>query len=385
MLQSVAVVILNGFTPFELGVLCEVFGVDRTDDGLPAYDFAVVAGEPAPLTSAAGFTVSTPHGLDRLAEADLVAVAAVSDSQLEAYSSGQFPAPLIDALRATVDRGARVLSVCNGAFVLGAAGLLDGRRCTTHWRHAPALARQHPTAMVNPEVLYVDEDPVITSAGTAAGIDACLHLVRKEQGTRVANGIARRMVIPPHREGGQAQYVDRPVPVPACDTLGEVISWMQRHLGEPVTVHQLAARARMSERTFARRFVQETGTTPVRWLTGQRILLAQELLEETTQTVDVIADRTGFGNAAALRHHFRAWRGTTPQAYRRAFSPDAIRAAPDAPDATPETPDAPEATPALSPVALGPSPAVYTPSRSLAAAYPAAYSSSGTKTVGMAG
>jgi transcriptional regulator GlxA family with amidase domain len=388
MLHNVAVVILNGFTPFELGVVSEVFGVDRTDDGLPAYDFAVVSGEtvttagaPAPLTSSVGFTVATPYGLERLQEADLVVVSAVGDGHLQAYTASQFPAPLVDALRATVKRGARVLSVCNGAFVLGAAGLLDGRHCTTHWRHAHDLAREHPSAIVNPDVLYVDEDPVITSAGTAAGIDACLHLVRKEQGTRVANGIARRMVIPPHREGGQAQYVDRPVPVPACDTLGEVISWMQRHLGEPVTVHQLAARARMSERTFARRFVQETGTTPVRWLTGQRILLAQELLEETTQTVDVIADRTGFGNAAALRHHFRAWRGTTPQAYRRAFSPDAIPAAP----AAPADLDAPDATPALSPVALGPSPAVYTPSRSLAAAYSAAYSSSGTKTVGMAG
>jgi transcriptional regulator GlxA family with amidase domain len=328
MLKNVAVVILNGFTPFELGVLCEVFGVDRTDDGLPAYDFAVVsgeavtgAGEPAPLTSSTGFTVSTPYGLDRLREADLVAVSAVGDSNLQAYTSSQFPAPLIDALRATVDRGARVLSVCNGAFVLGAAGLLDGRHCTTHWRHAPDLAREHPSAIVNPDVLYVDEDPVITSAGTAAGIDACLHLVRKEQGSRVANGIARRMVIPPHRDGGQAQYVDQPVAMPACDTLGEVISWMQRHLGEPVTIRQLATRARMSERTFARRFVQETGTTPLRWLTGQRILLAQELLEETTETVDVIADRTGFGNAATLRHHFRAWRGTTPQAYRHAFRP----------------------------------------------------------------
>jgi transcriptional regulator GlxA family with amidase domain len=365
MLANVAVVIMNGFTPFELGVLCEVFGVDRTDDGLPAYDFAVVSGEatvsggaavpsqaalpgtatgpgeslvpgraagPAPLTSAAGFTVSTPHGLDRLAEADLVAVAAVSDDQIGTPASGPFPAPLTEALRASVDRGARVLSVCTGAFVLGAAGLLDGRRCTTHWRHAPALARQHPSAIVNPDVLYVDEDPVITSAGTAAGIDACLHLVRKEQGSRVANGIARRMVIPPHRDGGQAQYVDRPVAMPACDTLAEVISWMQRHLGEPVTIHQLATRARMSERTFARRFVQETGITPLRWLTGQRILLAQELLEETAETVDVIADRAGFGNAATLRHHFRAWRGTTPQAYRRAFSPDAI---PDHPAAIP--------------------------------------------------
>ena len=187
-----------------------------------------------------GFTVSTPYGLERLQEADLVAVSAVGDGHLQTYTSSQFPAPLIDALRATVDRGARVLSVCNGAFVLGAAGLLDGRHCTTHWRHAPDLAREHPSAIVNPDVLYVDEDPVITSAGTAAGIDACLHLVRKEQGSRVANGIARRMVIPPHRDGGQAQYVDRPVAVPACDTLGEVISWMQRHLGEPVTVRQLA-------------------------------------------------------------------------------------------------------------------------------------------------
>lgn len=361
MLQNIAVVILNGFTPFELGVLCEVFGVDRTDDGLPAYDFAVVAGEPAPLSSSAGFTVSTPYGLDRLKEADLVAVAAVCDERLEAYTSGQFPAPLIDALRATVDRGARVLSVCNGAFVLGAAGLLDGRRCTTHWRQAPALAREHPSAIVNPDVLYVDEDPVITSAGTAAGIDACLHLVRKEQGSRVANGIARRMVIPPHRDGGQAQYVDRPVALPACDTLGEVISWMQRHLGEPITVRQLAVRARMSDRTFARRFVQETGATPMRWLTGQRILLAQELLEETAETVDVIADRAGFGNAAALRHHFRAWRGTTPQAYRRAFSPDAI----------PDTPEGILASRDASPVTLGPSPAAYTPSRSLVAASPA--------------
>jgi transcriptional regulator GlxA family with amidase domain len=320
MLRNVAVVIMNGFTPFELGVVCEVFGVDRTDDGLPAYDFAVVAGEPGPLRSEAGFTLQTPFGLDRLTAADLVVVSAVSDRSV--YGAPQFPSPLINALRATVARGSRVLSVCTGAFALGAAGLLDGRQCTTHWRHAGELARQHPSADVNPAVLYVDEDPVITSAGTAAGIDACLHLVRKEQGSRVANGIARRMVVPPHRDGGQAQYVDRPLAMPSGDTLAEVIGWMQRHLADPVTIRQLARRARMSERTFARRFVQETGTTPLRWLTGQRILLAQELLEETDAGLDLIAERTGFGNAATLRHHFRAWRGTTPQAYRRAFCPD---------------------------------------------------------------
>ena len=328
MLHNVAVVILNGFTPFELGVVSEVFGVDRTDDGLPAYDFAVVSGEtvttagaPAPLTSSVGFTVATPYGLERLQEADLVVVSAVGDGHLQAYTASQFPAPLVDALRATVMRGARVLSVCNGAFVLGAAGLLDGRHCTTHWRHAHDLAREHPSAIVNPDVLYVDEDPIITSAGTAAGIDACLHLVRKEQGTRVANGIARRMVVPPHRDGGQAQYIHRPV-APTCgggSTLRDLLEWLQANLGEQLTVRQLAARANMSERTLARRFVQDTGTTPQRWLIGQRILLAQQLLEETDETVDAIATHAGFGTATALRHHFRAWRGTTPNAYRHLF------------------------------------------------------------------
>jgi transcriptional regulator GlxA family with amidase domain len=315
-LRNVAVVVLDGFAPFELGVACEVFGVDRTEDGLPAYDFAVVAGEPGPLRSDVGFTLQTSAGLDRLAAADLVIVPAPSD---ERCARADWPEPLLAALRDVVARGGQVLSVCTGAFVLGAAGLLDGRACTTHWRQAGSLAAMYPEAKVDPAVLYVDEDRVITSAGTAAGIDACLYLVRKEQGGAVANAIARRMVVPPHRDGGQAQYVERPVGPQACDTLAEVIEWMQRNLDQQVSIRELASLAAMSPRTFARRFVQETGTTPQRWLIGQRLLLAEQLLEETQETVDVIADRTGFGNATALRHHFRTWRATTPQAYRRTF------------------------------------------------------------------
>ena len=351
MLRNVAVVVVHGFLPFEFGTICEVFGVDRADDGLPSYDFAVVAGEPAPLRAHNDFTIQPSCGLERLEEADLIALPAVGDDRLcisatpktpkipetlKAQKSRilrpgplagpdaprEFPEDLLRALRRAVDRGARVLSVCSGAFILGEAGLLDGRRCTTHWRNAEELARRYPAAKVDPDVLYVDDDPVITSAGTAAGIDACLYLVRKEQGSRVANGIARRMVVPPHRDGGQAQYVDQPV-APSCDgALRDLLEWLLAHLDQPITVRQLAARANMSERTFARRFVQDTGTTPQRWLIGQRILLAQQLLEESDETVDVIADRTGFGNATALRHHFRAWRGTTPHAYRRLFRGD---------------------------------------------------------------
>ncbi len=316
MLKDVAVVVLDGFTPFELGVVCEVFGTDRTDEGLPGYDFAVVAGEPGPLRSEAGFTLQTSFGLDRLESADLIAVPASGDSRCR---RDDWPEPLLDALRRAVDRGSRVLSVCTGAFALGAAGLLDGRACTTHWRHSERLAALYPAAKVDSSVLYIDADPVITSAGTAAGIDACLYLLRKEHGSRVANAVARRMVVPPHRDGGQAQFVDRPVAELACDTLGEVIEWMQRNVDRIMTVDRLAGLAAMSPRTFARRFVQETGTTPQRWLIGQRILLAQQLLEETDETVDVIAERAGFGNAATFRHHFRAWRATTPHAYRRTF------------------------------------------------------------------
>ncbi|WP_406725574.1 helix-turn-helix domain-containing protein [Streptomyces sp. GD-15H] len=314
MLRNVAAVLLDGVNPFELGVVCEVFGVDRSDDGLPVYDFAVASAEGPALRSNTGFSLQVEHGLERLETADLITVPAGS-----CYETRDFPPDLLDALRRGVDRGARVLSVCSGVFVLAAAGLLDGRRAAAHWRHADALTRLYPHLTVEPDVLYVDEDPVITSAGTAAGIDACLHLVRKEQGFAVANRIARRMVVPPHRDGGQAQYIERPLPRSGGDTVSEVLVWMERHLNEEVTVEQLAARAHMSPRTFARRFQQETGTTPYRWILRQRVLLAQQLLEGTDETVDAIAGRTGFGNAAALRHHFVRTVGTTPNAYRRTF------------------------------------------------------------------
>src|SRR5690349_18889476 len=228
-LQNVAFVVLDRFPSFEFGLVCEVFGVDRTDDGLPGYDFAVVAVEDCPLRSEHGLTLAGADGIERLAAADLVVVNAI-DAQLRQGVPGEFPVPLLDTLRAAVARGAQVLSVCTGAFVLAAAGLLDGRRCTTHWMHAADLARYCPSAKVDPDVLYVDDDPVITSAGSAAGIDACLYLVRKEQGSRIANGIARRMVVPPHRDGGQAQYVDQPV-APSCDgALRDLLEWLLAHL-----------------------------------------------------------------------------------------------------------------------------------------------------------
>ncbi|MEV7640866.1 helix-turn-helix domain-containing protein [Streptomyces rubiginosohelvolus] len=314
MLKNVAVLLLDEVHPFELGVLCEVFGLDRSEEGLPVHDFAVVSAEGPELRTHAGFTISTPHGLDRLEEADLIAVPATGNVMAKTH-----PEAALSALRRAVERGARVLSVCSGAYVLGAAGLLDGRRCTTHWRHAADLARRYPKAIVEPDVLYVDEGPVITSAGTAAGIDACLHLVRQEYGQDAANTIARRMVVPPHRDGGQAQYIDRPLPRNACDTVGGTLAWMEQHLDQEMTVEQLAAQAHMSPRTFARRFQQETGTTPYRWLLRQRVLLAQHLLETSDQTIDTIAGQTGFGTAATLRHQFVRTLGTTPNAYRRTF------------------------------------------------------------------
>ena len=312
-LSDVAVAVCDGVSVFELGVVCEVFGVDRTDAGLPGYDFAVCAAEPPPLRSGGGFAVLPAYGLDRLRTAALVAVPHWRSPDERP------PEPLLDALRDVVARGGRVMSVCSGAFVLAAAGLLDGRRATTHWRYAAALAARYPLVDVDPNVLYVDAGPVLTSAGTAAGIDLCLHLVREEHGGAVANAVARRMVVPPHRDGGQAQYVDTPVPLPRRDDLGDVLEWAVEHLDEPLSVDALAARALMSPRTFARRFRAVTGTTPYAWLLHQRTLHAQRLLEAGL-SVEEVARRSGFGSAATLREHFARIRGTSPRAYQRTFA-----------------------------------------------------------------
>lgn len=314
-LRRVAVLAVDGIAPFELGVLCEVFGMDRSEDGLPVYDFAVCGVKAGKIRTSAGFDLVVEHDLGTLARADLVAVPAHSG----AADGANVPKAALAALRAAHARGAMVMSVCSGAFMLGAAGLLDGRRCTTHWRLSAELAAAYPAACLEPDVLYVEDDGVFTSAGTAAGIDLCLHIVRECDGSAVANSIARRMVVPPHRDGGQAQFIDTPLPEPSGGSLQDVLVWMGEHLDAELSIEQLSARALMSTRTFARRFRAETGTTPHRWLTGQRVLRAQQLLEDTDEPIERIASACGFGTAAALRHHFTQWRGTTPMAFRRTF------------------------------------------------------------------
>jgi len=313
MLRKVAVAALEGVAPFELGVLCEVFGTDRSDDGFPTYEFTICSPGGRPVRSSSGFTI-TPHAdLSPLEDADLVAVPAHP-------VDGPMPTRLGAALRRAVERGAYVLSVCSGAFVLGEAGVLDGRHCTTHWRYTDELARRHPLATVHLNSLYVEDGTVLTSAGTAAGIDCCLHLVRREHGSAIATKLARRMVVPPHRSGGQAQYVDAPLPrTPEAPTLEPVLSWLVTNLHRTTSVEDLAQRAHMAPRTFARRFRAETGTTPHDWVTAQRILLARRLLEDTDLSVDAVAGRSGFGDAAALRHHFSRRVGATPHAYRSTF------------------------------------------------------------------
>ena len=311
--RSVAVLGSAGLSAFELGVACEVFGTDRSDRGIPLWDFALCLDAPGPLPTRSGFTVDSPYGLDRLAAADLVIVP--NWPQLER----PVPGPLVDALHAAADRGAWVLGFCSGTFALAYAGLLTGRRATTHWNYTDRFRALFPDVELDPDVLYVAETPIMTSAGTSAAIDLSLQVLRSVDGPEVANAVARRMVVPPHRDGGQSQYVEHPLPADGDHDLADLLAWMTEHLEDELTVAGLARRAHLSERTFARRFRAETGATPHSWLTWQRVLLAQRLLETTELDVDQVARRCGFGGPATLRHHFLGRVGTSPQRYRRSF------------------------------------------------------------------
>ncbi|BDX30061.1 putative transcription regulator, AraC family protein [Mycobacterium antarcticum] len=314
MIESVSTLVLDGVAPFELGVICEVFGIDRTADGVPNFDFKLCGPEAGkPLRMTVGAHLTPDHGLDGLIGADLVAIPAIS---------APYPPEALNAIRVAAASGSIILTVCSGAFVAGAAGLLDGRKCTTHWMHADELAALHPTAVVDRDVLFVDDGNLITSAGTAAGIDACLHLVRRELGSEITNIIARRMVVPPQRDGGQRQYIDQPIPIRCSEGFAPQLDWILSNLDVPHTVASLARRASMSARTFARRFVDETGRTPMQWVTDQRVLYARRLLEETDLDIDRVADKSGFGTATLLRHHFRRVVGVTPSDYRRRFACD---------------------------------------------------------------
>lgn len=313
MLKSVSALVFDDLAVFEFGVICEVFGVDRSADGVPNFDFKVCGPTACqPLRTSVGAALIPDRGLDGLVGVDLVAVSAHS-------TQTPYPPEALAALRAAAEAGSTILTVCSGAFVAGAAGLLDGRRCTTHWMHAEELARQFPTAIVDRNVLFVDDGNLITSAGTAAGIDACLHLVRRELGSAITNSIARRMVVPPQRDGGQRQYIAQPVPERCSEGFAPQLDWILGNLEQPHTVGAMADRAHMSARTFARRFVEETGTTPMQWVTDQRVLFARRLLEKTDLDIDRVAQRCGFGTATLLRHHFRRLVGVTPSDYRRRF------------------------------------------------------------------
>lgn len=317
---SVAVVVADAVSPFELGVACEVFGTDRSADGMPGWDFAVCSPGGAPVRTWSGFDVGGLSTLDDAAAADLLVVPTC------APRSAPPPEPVLEVLRAANERGAWVAGFCAGVFSLGYAGLVDDRGCTVHWVYEREFVKRFPRAKVDASALYVEDRGVFTSAGTVAAVDLCLHLVRRVRGVDAATALARRMVASPHRQGGQAQFVEAPVPAtsaPDDAVLAEVLEWIERRLDQPVTVGELARRAGLGQRSFLRRFAAATGTTPHRWLTERRLDRAQGLLEEGRLSVEDIALACGYSSAAALRHQFGRLRGTSPTAYQKAFASQA--------------------------------------------------------------
>ncbi|KUF16897.1 AraC family transcriptional regulator [Streptomyces silvensis] len=328
---SVAVVVTEeigvpSWDLYELSIPCTVFGKPQPDLADPWYELRL-CGTGSPGADAAeepfGLSVRTRYGLDDLVGADTVIVPSVPDACVE--EGAPLPPGLVDALRAAHAAGARMVSLCNGAFALAEAGLLDGRRATAHWQHTTQLAARHPRVQVDDSVLYVDDGDVLTSAGLTAGLDLCLHLVRRDLGAHVANQLARRMVVPAHRPGGQAQFIDLSVPVTDDAGLGPVLQWARERLDQPLTVADLARRAMLSPRTLHRRIQAATGTTPLQWLLNQRLARAQSLLESTDLPVEKIGELSGLGTANNLRHHFLKQVGVSPSDYRRAFP----RSAPD--------------------------------------------------------
>lgn len=312
--RRVVALAYDGLCTFEFGIVVEVFGLPRPELGPSWYRFQVCSFDRGPLKATGGVTMRASAGLSALGRAGTIVIPGWRNPDERP------PEALLRALRAAHARGARLATICSGVFVLAAAGLLDGRRVTTHWRYVERLRATYPQVKVEPDVLYVDEGDILTSAGSAAGIDLCLHLVRCDHGADVVNQVARRLVVSPHRDGGQSQYVPAPVRAETTGGLATVLEWAQRRIGEALSVEQLARRAAMSPRTFARRFRHETGTTPHRWLTHQRLLCAQRLLEVSSDSIEEIAATVGLQTAATLRLHFRRALRTTPTAYRRRFS-----------------------------------------------------------------
>ncbi|GAA2596363.1 GlxA family transcriptional regulator [Streptomyces tubercidicus] len=324
---TLAVLLLDQQAAIEVALACQAFGTPPRNHTADWYDLRLCAvggaGEPVPLRAwfdhagpAGPFELRATHGLDDLVPADTVIVPGSGDVH------GDPSAPVLAALRAAHARGARMVSLCSGSFVLAAAGILDGRAATSHWEHAPLLARRFPAVKVDPNILYTHDPDVLTSAGLMAGIDLCLHLIREDLGSETANAVARRMIVPPHRSGGQAQYMESPMSVPhSGSALGEVLEWAMAQLDQPIGVGGIAARAGVSVRTLIRRFHAELGTTPSRWLLTQRLARARELLESTDLPVGLVAERSGLGTAPNLRTHFAREFGLSPTRYRHEYNP----------------------------------------------------------------
>lgn len=314
-MHTVAILIYDHVNPFELAVATEVFGLDRPELEVQWYQTFVCAVETRPIPTRSGFSIFTPYDLTHMAQANTIIVPSTTPGNMA------IPNLLRDSLREAYQWGTRIVSFCTGAFVLAAAGLLNGRRAATHWLWSSQLAQQYPLVRVDPSVLYVDDGQVLTSAGTAASIDLALHIVRKDYGAEIASAVARRMVVPPVREGGQAQYIQSSISdLLEPSSFSAILQWMETHLHEELPIKRLAGEMKMSQRTFARHFREVTGTTPHRWVLRQRIVQAQRLLETTDEPIEHIASLCGFSSAAMLRTHFHHFVRISPQAYRHSFN-----------------------------------------------------------------